>query len=352
MRAFDCCGFRSSDTGILAIQMRGRPMSKVTLPLQELYGTIRDDLTVVERIFDEELFSVLPCVNDLCGRVRRFRGKMLRPALLLFSGKACGRVTRTHHVLAAVVEMVHMATLVHDDVLDEAAVRRRQPTINALSGNVTAVLLGDYLISHAYHLCSSLDDQFASRLISATTNTVCEGELLQNYHRGNPRLSEAEYFEIIRRKTAVLTAACCKLGAFYAGAEPEVVRALEVYGLSTGIAFQIVDDVLDVIGNPDQVGKTLGLDFDHGKATLPAIHCLSHPDSMTGRTLISALGQGSNMPADVLRELLESTGSIDYAVSIARHHVEEAVDQLGALPPHEAKGALIALAEFIIDRRF
>jgi octaprenyl-diphosphate synthase len=220
------------------------------LPLTELYEPIREDIAVVKRLFDQELRTDLPCVNELCDRVRRFRGKMLRPALLLLSAKACGKLKHEHHVLAAVVEMVHIATLVHDDVLDEATTRRRQPTINAISGNIAAVLLGDYLISHAYHLCSSLHDPSASRFIGATTNAVCEGELLQNHHQGNPRLGEAEYFEIIRRKTGMLTAACCKLGAEHAGADLDVVRALEAYGLSAGIAFQIIDDVLDVIGKP------------------------------------------------------------------------------------------------------
>jgi len=322
------------------------------LPLARLYEPIREDLAAVERVFDQELLTDLSCVNELCDKVRRFRGKMLRPALLLLSGKACRRLKGEHHVLGAVVEMVHMATLVHDDVLDEAATRRRQPTINAISGNVAAVLLGDYLISHAYHLCSSLHDQSASRFIGATTNAVCEGELLQNHHQGNPRLDETEYLEIIRRKTATLTAACCKLGAEHADADADVIAAMEAYGLSAGIAFQIIDDVLDVIGKPSQVGKTLGLDLDLGKATLPAIHCLTHATASTAKALISALSRGTNISGDVLCDLLNRTGSIDYAVSAARGYVKQAVDSLEVLPPSEARSALAALAEFIIARRF
>ena len=165
---------------------------------------------------------------------------MLRPALLLLVAKASEGVRPVHHTLAAVVEMVHMATLVHDDVLDNADERRKQPTINTISGNEAAVLLGDYLISHAFHLCSSLNSQQASRIIGATTNTVCEGELLQNHHRGNMELSETQYLEIVRRKTAALTAATCELGAMYADAEPRVIAAMKKYGLSSGIAFQII----------------------------------------------------------------------------------------------------------------
>ena len=149
----------------------------------------------------------------LVKHVSRFRGKMLRPCLVLLSGKACGKLQPSHTVIATVVEMVHMATLVHDDVLDDAELRRKGATINHLRGNEAAVLLGDYLISHSYHLCSSLDSQYASRLIGKTTNEVCEGELLQIDNRNNFDLSEETYLQIIRRKTAVLCAACCALGA-------------------------------------------------------------------------------------------------------------------------------------------
>lgn len=153
--------------------------------LSELYSPIQSDLKEVERIFDEELAGDLEFVDQLCDTVRSYRGKMLRPSLLLLVAKALGDIQPAHHTLAAVIEMVHMATLVHDDVLDEADQRRKQPTISNIVGNEAAVLLGDYLISHAFHLCSSLNSQDASRRIGATTNTVCEGELLQNHHRGN-----------------------------------------------------------------------------------------------------------------------------------------------------------------------
>src|SRR5687768_8356653 len=167
--------------------------------LASLTDCIRPQLEAVEKLFHEELVSDLACVNTLVKHVSRFRGKMLRPSLVLLSGKACGELTHAHVVIATVVEMVHMATLVHDDVLDEAELRRKGATINHLRGNEAAVMLGDYLISHSYHLCSSLDSQFASRLIAATTNRVCEGELLQVEHRNNVALDERTYLEIITR---------------------------------------------------------------------------------------------------------------------------------------------------------
>src|SRR5687767_12884171 len=197
-----------------------------------LNDCIGNELAAVEQLFNEELSTDLTCVNTLVRHVSRFRGKMLRPTLLLLCAKASGQVTEAHTVLATVVEMVHMATLVHDDVLDEAELRRKGATINHLKGNEAAVLLGDYLISHSFHLCSSLDSQFASRIIGRTTNQVCEGELLQIQNRNNLALDEETYFEIITRKTASLVATCCLLGARFAGATERRTSQLELFGLS------------------------------------------------------------------------------------------------------------------------
>src|ERR1700683_2557756 len=230
---------------------------------------IAPQLAAVESMFHAALIGDLPCVNVLVRHVARFRGKMLRPTLLLLCGKAAGELTDAHTVIATVVEMVHMATLVHDDVLDEAELRRKGATINHLRGNEAAVLLGDYLISHSYHLCSELESQFASRLIGRTTNCVCEGELLQLDNRNNLDLDEQTYLQIIERKTASLCAACCLLGAKFAGASPGEIAAMETFGLSLGTAFQIQDDILDLVGDVTSVGKTLGIDVEKGKLTLP-----------------------------------------------------------------------------------
>src|SRR5437773_9683598 len=223
--------------------------------LPGLIDCIAPQLAVVEKQFLAELRSDINCVNTLVKHVSRFRGKMLRPTLVLLSAKACGELSDSHIVLATVVEMVHMATLVNDDVLDEAELRRKGATINHLRGNEAAVLLGDYLISHSYHLCSSLDSQLASRIIARTTNQVCEGELLQIDNRNTFDLSEETYLKIITRKTAILCSTCCLLGAKFAGASDELAGRLETFGLSVGIAFQIQDDLLDIVGDARTVGK-------------------------------------------------------------------------------------------------
>ncbi|GMV98455.1 MAG: polyprenyl synthetase family protein [Phycisphaerae bacterium] len=317
--------------------------------LATLYEPIADELRRVCRVFDDELFSDLPFVNELCARVRQYRGKMLRPALLLLAGRACGQVREEHVTLAAVVELVHMATLVHDDVLDEADVRRNGATINRLEGNEAAVLLGDYLISHAFHLCSSLDSQYASRLIGATTNTVCEGELLQVHRRGDDGLTTEQYLAIITRKTAALTGACCRLGAHYAGADANTVEALERYGLDVGIAFQITDDVLDIVGAEERMGKTLGRDLDKHKLTLPVIHGLRTAAPAARQRLRDYLAEEHPL-RERLAELLEPTDSIGYALESARAYVESAVEALRVLPPSDARESLTRMARLILER--
>lgn len=325
--------------------------------LADLTACIGTELRAVEDRFHLELRSELRCVNTLVKHVSRFRGKMLRPMLVLLSGKAAGQTSDAHITLATVVEMVHMATLVHDDVLDEAELRRKGATINHLRGNEAAVLLGDYLISHSYHLCSSVDAaahdlpaQYASRLIARTTNQVCEGELLQIDNRNNIDLDEKTYYQIISYKTASLCAACCSLGATFAGATPKQVKAMEQYGLSIGIAFQIQDDILDLIGDVDTVGKTLGIDIEKGKLTLPIIHFLQNAPLEHRQLLRSLLSDRDPDRAEKIRNLILPSQSIVYARQAATQWIDSARQALQELPDSEPRQVLDTIAQFIINR--
>ena len=318
--------------------------------LSALTECIAPQLDAVDRLFSRELASDLACVNTLVKHVSRFRGKMLRPCLVLLSGRACGELTEAHNVIATVVEMVHMATLVHDDVLDEAELRRKGATINHLRGNEAAVMLGDYLISHSYHLCSSLESQLASRLIARTTNQVCEGELLQIHNRNNIDLDEATYLEIITRKTASLCATCCQLGATFAGAEKDVALRLETYGRSLGIAFQIQDDILDIVGEVETVGKTLGIDVEKGKMTLPMIHFLRTAPAEHRQLLRSLLATNDADTSERIRNLILPSGSIEYARDRARSDAAQAREALTALPESDARRVLDVMAEFVVSR--
>ncbi|HEX4794831.1 MAG TPA: polyprenyl synthetase family protein [Humisphaera sp.] len=322
----------------------------MTSALASLTDCVAAPLQQVEQMFHKELGSSLSCVNVLVKHVSRFRGKMLRPCLVLLSGKACGKLEPSHTVIATVVEMVHMATLVHDDVLDDAELRRKGATINHLRGNEAAVLLGDYLISHSYHLCSSLDSQYASRLIGKTTNEVCEGELLQIDNRNNFDLSEETYLQIIRRKTAVLCAACCALGAKLAGGDEQCITQMETYGMSLGTAFQIQDDILDLVGDVNTVGKTLGSDIEKGKMTLPMIHFLRTAPAEHQALLRSLLVSREADKIDRIRNLILPSNSIKYATDRARQLVDRARSCLADLAPSDARKSLDTMAEFVIAR--
>ncbi len=318
--------------------------------LSSLTECIAPELSAVDELFCRELTSELSCVNALVKHVSRFRGKMLRPILLLLSGQAVGPTNEAHVTLATVVEMVHMATLVHDDVLDEAELRRKGATINHLRGNEAAVLLGDYLISHSYHLCSSLQSQLASRIIARTTNQVCEGELLQIDNRHNLDLTEETYLKIITLKTATLVATCCGLGAQFAGATERQVELLETFGLSLGIAFQIQDDILDLVGDESVVGKTLGIDLEKQKLTLPIIHFLRHAPLEHRALLRSLLKSREADKIERIGNLIRPSRSIQYARGRAQQLIERAQGALAELPESEPRGILDLMAEFVVSR--
>lgn len=327
----------------------------------ELADLIAPQLAAVDALFARELTSDLPNVNELVTHVAKFRGKMLRPMLVLLSGLAASDshghngLSDDHVTLATVVEMVHMATLVHDDILDGAEIRRKGATINHLHGNEAAVLLGDFLISHAYHLCSSLGGgagggQAASRLIAHTTNIVCEGELTQNFNRRNWKLDEKTYYLIIYRKTAALIESCCRLGAMFSTRRAAHIEALATYGKQMGLAFQIVDDILDICGQQKTVGKSLGSDIEKGKLTLPMIHFLRHAAPQHRDLLIGLLESQEHDRIEHVRQLLAPSDSIAYARAQAERLVEEAIAALRTLPDTPARQALIQAAHYVTAR--
>lgn len=327
-------------------------MNLTTLPVatppvapMDLAGPIAADLEEVERLLARSLKNKNARVAQVVDHVRHYRGKRLRPVLLLLTARACGRVVPAHHTLGAVVEMIHTATLVHDDVLDAARVRRRVATVNALWGTKTSVLLGDYLFTHAFHLASTVDVR-ACQLIGAATDRVCEGELCQVLNAGNLDLTEDEYFDIIDGKTAELTACCCRLGALYAGASAEVTEALARFGRLVGQAFQIADDLLDLVGDEKATGKSLGTDVEQGKLTLPLIHLLQTGSAAARQVLASP----DNHRREALRPLLEAAGSLAYARERALGLATAARAELEAVPASACRGILEAMADRVVHR--
>ncbi len=329
--------------------------------LLSVQSFLADKIVEVESRFDEQLVSALPPVSALCAHIERYRGKMLRPTLVLL----CGLATRAdasqtldadHITLAAVTEMVHMATLVHDDVLDEAEVRRRGLTVNKLRGNEAAVILGDFLIASSYHLCSQTRRPEAALVIGRASMDMCEGELLQLHHRENFSIDETTYEAIVRRKTGALIGASCRLGGLASGAAAEVCDALDAFGLHLGAAFQIQDDLLDLTGRERVVGKSVGQDAKTGKLTLPVIHHLVNADNAqrleTVRLLDLLAEQADGVDARDLAGALDTTGSIEHARREAVDRVEQAKSCLACLGKSDAKSLLEFLTKAVVDRAF
>jgi octaprenyl-diphosphate synthase len=315
-----------------------------------LFAPILDSLQRVEERLVGELRSDSPFVDELLQYGGKLGGKRLRPALLLLAAQACGNVRPEHEVLAAVVEMIHTATLVHDDVLDEADMRRHLATVNARWNNETSVLLGDYLFSHAFYLASTLESTYACQIIGRSTNVVCEGELRQVGHRGNHALSEVEYFRIINGKTAELCACACHLGAKYACDDPARIRSLEQYGRSLGMAFQIADDLLDLLGDEATTGKSLGTDLAKQKPTLPLIHCYQRANEQERQELTALLDTPGNSSRDRLQGWLERFDALEYARQTACGFADQARRQLVPIGPSPAKDTLLEITEFVVGR--
>jgi len=278
-------------------------------------------------------------------------GKRIRPVFLLLSGAAVGQLTPAHFQLAAALEMIHTATLVHDDILDQADTRRHRPTANSIWGAKQSILLGDYLFTHSFHIAAKGGSCEALQMLAQASNRVCEGEMRQNAWQGDFELSESDYLRMITEKTAELCGVGCRIGALLSGASEEVVQQIETYGRNLGVAFQIIDDVLDIVGQHDQMGKTLGTDLLNQKPTLPVIHCLENlPEDQT-KQLIQFL-QDPASTAQQLQVYLAKTGSIEYARLRAREHAQAAIDFAASLESNDCSQALVSLADFVQQRSF
>lgn len=328
------------------------PISRVDTPIKPSHSTfepVAADIEASDRIFDRTLAAYRSPFGSLIEHLKHYRGKRLRPALLLLTAHAVGKTTPHHHTLAAAVEMIHTATLVHDDVLDEAELRRHLPTVNANWGNKVSILLGDMLFTHAFHLTSTVDGK-ACQIIGEATNRVCAGELRQVSERGNLYLTEGDYFAIIDGKTAALTECCGHLGALYADAGPEVVGRLAAFGRNLGLAFQIADDLLDLIGNEEAAGKTLGTDLEQQKLTLPVIHCLNRLPSADAEFLRAMIRSDTDKLGKRVLGSLEKTQSLAYARRRAEEYSRLARQELECLPRSECRSILESICDWCVRR--
>ncbi len=315
----------------------------------KLFSLIAEELAAVEARLASELRSPFPYVDQMVRYGCMLGGKRLRPALLLLSARAnSSRCSNEHIVLAAVIEMIHTATLIHDDVLDGARLRRNLATVHERWDTEASVLLGDFLFTHAFYLASTLDSVIPCRLIGRATNIVCEGELRQKGSRGNFELSEADYLGIVEAKTAELTAVSCRLGGVVAGADEETAQSMDNFGRNLGIAFQIADDLLDLVGDEATAGKSLGSDLEKRKLTLPLIHAIEHTSASDRAALRELFADGCS-PAALL-PLLRQCGSLEYAHHKALEFSDRARRQLNCLPPTAARESLSQLCDFVVFR--
>jgi len=300
-------------------------------------------------LIQEQLADCPGSVTPLLQTFSSCSGKMLRPGLLLLSAAGCGKVTPTHLRLAAVVEIIHNATLLHDDVIDQGQTRRGGPTVNRLWGNTSAVLLGDSLLSRAFEMCADLPPQTVG-IIAETASRMCAGELQQlAINRRHEDVSEQQYIEIITGKTAVFFRTCCHLGAMLSGADRQQIQRFADYGLNTGIAFQITDDLLDIVASEDQTGKTQGADTANKRLTLAAVHLLRTAPANQRALLVEELNNATD-DKQALVALLNRFGSLQYTRQRARDYAENAIRALEDVKQTKARTALIETAMIVAGR--
>jgi len=320
--------------------------------LHEILGLVEADLVRVERVFREEFLSDLKVISEVAAHVRDAGGKRIRPALLLLASRLFGHSSDRMVTLGAVVEYIHTATLLHDDVIDEAATRRGRRSANSRWGNKTTVLIGDFLYTKSMAMALTQDNLGILRLLSDVTLRMIEGQVLEIEREADLSVREEQHIDIMRRKTADLFAACMRIGAILGDAGPEREKAVSDYGLALGLAFQMKDDLLDFTATETALGKPVGLDLREGKLTLPIIYMLEGADAETRNKIETVLedrsfGQVSH--AEIVR-LVRRSGAIERAEAMAAQQAEAARRALHAFAPSPERDALMSLPDFILAR--
>jgi octaprenyl-diphosphate synthase len=320
---------------------------------------IAGELERVDALIRTRLESDVALVRQVAAYIVGSGGKRMRPALLLLASGAAGYAPPPaaragedpRLVLGAVVEFIHTATLLHDDVVDESALRRGRETANAAFGNAASVLVGDFLYSRAFQMMVEVDDMRVMRVLADATNTIAGGEVLQLMGSHDPEVDEARYLEVIRRKTAKLFEASARLGGVLASAGAKVEQGLSDYGMHVGTAFQLVDDVLDYSGDATAIGKSLGDDLAEGKPTLPLIHTMRHGSPAQAALVRRAIVEGGREDFGAVLEAIRNCGALDYARAAAKREAESAERALAPLAPSKFKDSLLELASFSVTRR-
>jgi octaprenyl-diphosphate synthase len=319
--------------------------------LDSLRALVTEDWEDVNRMIYRRLGSDVALVNQVAHHIIHHGGKRLRPLVVLLAARTCGATDRRHIGGAAIIEFIHTATLLHDDVVDNSDRRRGQSTANTLFGNQASVLVGDFLYSRAFQMMIELRDIDVLDVLANATNTIAEGEVLQLMNCNNPDATEADYMEVIYRKTAKLFEAGARIGALLAG-RPEHASAFIAYGRHLGQAFQLVDDALDYDASPEELGKNIGDDLAEGKPTLPLIYAMENGSAAERHMIREAIETGGTQNLRSIQIAIESSGGLRYTAERAADEAQKAINAISGLPRCRYRDGLVALAHFAVDRRF
>lgn len=322
------------------------------MSLELIQSSITEDMRAVDAVIRKSLHSEVVLINQVADYIINSGGKRLRPALVLLSAGVFGKIETRHHELAAVVEFIHTATLLHDDVVDESALRRGRATANTLFGNAASVLVGDFVYSRAFQMMVGVQNMRVMDILAEATNIIAEGEVLQLLNINDADISDDDYLRVIHYKTAKLFEAATRLGAVICQASTEDENAMAEYGMRLGTAFQLIDDVLDLSGNSEDIGKNLGDDIAEGKPTLPLLFAMRHGDAKQSQLIRHAIEQGGLEDFSAIIQAVEETGALDYVRNIAKQEAELACKAIQHLPSTPQHRALIQLAEFSVSRTF
>lgn len=324
----------------------------ISFTLDDLKSLVADDMQRVNQVITDHLASHVVLINQLSQHIILSGGKRLRPMLVLLTAKSNGYQGENDALLAAVIEFIHTATLLHDDVVDESEMRRGQETASSIWGNEAAVLVGDYLYSRAFQMMVRAQSMPIMELLSNATNTIAQGEVLQLLNVNDPDTSEEKYHEVIYGKTACLFEAATRIGAMLANSDSSTEEAFATYGKHLGTAFQLIDDALDYSADSDELGKNVGDDLAEGKPTLPLIYAMQQGNDRQRDLIREAIKQGGLQHIDKITKIIKETGALDYTFTQAKNEAAKARASIEFLPPGVYRQALMFLADYAVERRF
>ena len=322
------------------------------MTLSTILSPIKSDLLAVNEVIRASLYSEVPLVNQVAGHIIQGGGKRLRPSTLLLVGGLFGPIRKEHHELAAVIEFIHTATLLHDDVVDQSTKRRNHKTANTIFGNAASVLVGDFIYSRAFQMMVKINHMKVMEVLANTTNTIAEGEVLQLLNIHNASIKDEDYLKVVYYKTAKLFESAAELGAIIGGAHDNDIKALAQFGKHMGIAFQLIDDVLDLSGNPEEIGKNLGDDLAEGKPTLPLLYALKKGSDDQKNIIRAAIENGGLTELESVLKAVKDTKALEYVKQLAKEEIEKGEKLIQHIKSSVYKNTLLTLTQFVTSRDY